>query len=76
MKTCLGNPETGLPGCQGRQLLLLIVKFGRVAQLVEQWTENPCVGGSNPPPTTSLPIPQTDFTVWLGFYSVGQLLDF
>ena len=20
-----------------------------VAQLVEQWTENPCVGGSNPP---------------------------
>ena len=22
---------------------------GQVAQLVEQWTENPCVGGSNPP---------------------------
>ena len=25
---------------------------GRVAQLVEQRTENPCVGGSTPPPTT------------------------
>ena len=28
-------------------------KFGQVAQLVEQWTENPCVGGSIPPLTTS-----------------------
>ncbi len=26
---------------------------GQVAQLVEQWTENPCVGGSTPPLTTS-----------------------
>ena len=25
---------------------------GAVAQLVEQWTENPCVGGSIPPHTT------------------------
>ena len=25
---------------------------GSVAQLVEQWTENPCVGGSIPPRTT------------------------
>ena len=25
---------------------------GRIAQLVEQRTENPCVEGSNPPPTT------------------------
>jgi hypothetical protein len=25
---------------------------GQVAQLVEQWTENPCVGGSIPPLTT------------------------
>ena len=25
---------------------------GRIAQLVEQWTENPRVGGSIPPPTT------------------------
>ena len=28
------------------------VGYGRVAQLVEHWTENPSVGGSNPPPTT------------------------
>src|SRR5262249_18849538 len=27
--------------------------FGWVAQLVEQRTENPCVGGSIPPPATS-----------------------
>ena len=26
--------------------------YGAVAQLVEQWTENPCVGGSIPPRTT------------------------
>ena len=26
---------------------------GQVAQLVEQWTENPCVGGSIPPLSTS-----------------------
>ena len=30
----------------------ILRKAGAVAQLVEQWTENPCVGGSNPPPTT------------------------
>ncbi len=28
-------------------------KDGAVAQLVEQWTENPCVGGSIPPHTTN-----------------------
>ena len=28
-----------------------------VAQLVEQWTENPCVGGSSPPLGTILPNP-------------------
>jgi hypothetical protein len=27
---------------------------GRIAQLVEQRTENPCVGGSIPPPATNL----------------------
>jgi hypothetical protein len=26
---------------------------GAIAQLVEQWTENPCVPGSNPGSTTS-----------------------
>gem|GEM_PF-3591585 len=29
--------------------------FGQVAQLVEQWTENPCVGGSIPPLSTPKP---------------------
>jgi hypothetical protein len=29
---------------------------GAVAQLVEQWTENPCVGGSTPPHTTRIKI--------------------
>ena len=29
-----------------------IFKYGVVAQVVEQWTENPCVGGSTPPHTT------------------------
>ena len=45
---------------------------GQVAQLVEQRTENPCVGGSNPP----LPIP---VTFWLTiiydcrpFFVMGQ----
>ena len=28
--------------------------FGAVAQMVEQWTENPCVGGSIPSRTTTL----------------------
>ena len=28
---------------------VLTVKYAQVAQLVEQWTENPRVGGSNPP---------------------------
>ncbi len=27
-----------------------------VAQLVEQWTENPCVGGSSPPLGTMFPL--------------------
>jgi hypothetical protein len=29
-------------------------QFGEVAQLVEQGTENPCVGGSNPSLATAL----------------------
>ena len=31
--------------------------FGSVAQLVEQWTENPCVDGSIPPRTTKIAKP-------------------
>ena len=37
-------------------LTLHRLKGGGVAQLVEQRTENPCVGGSNPPATTSFRI--------------------
>ena len=33
----------------------LIIDNGAVAQLVEQRTENPCVGGSIPPHTTERP---------------------
>jgi hypothetical protein len=33
---------------------MLSILFGRVAQLVEQGTENPCVGGSSPPSATFL----------------------
>jgi hypothetical protein len=34
-----------------------VIRFqpdGRIAQLVEQRTENPCVGGSIPPPATTV----------------------
>ena len=31
----------------------LFIRVGWVAQLVEQRTENPCVGGSIPPPATT-----------------------
>ena len=37
---------------------------GAVAQLVEQWTENPCVGGSIPPHTTAL----KTLSVMMGFF--------
>ena len=33
--------------CSG--MCLIGSAFAQVAQLVEQWTENPRVGGSNPP---------------------------
>ena len=33
----------------GNAGLLISARHGQVAQLVEQRTENPCVGGSNPP---------------------------
>ncbi len=35
--------------------------FGRVAQLVEQWIENPCVVGSIPTPATPFDDPQAPF---------------
>ena len=38
-------------------ILLFQCKNGRVAQLVEQRTENPCVGGSSPSSTTPQSLP-------------------
>ena len=34
-------------------LFFLVFCDGSIAQLVEQRTENPCVGGSNPPRATT-----------------------
>ena len=39
----MGNPQT-----------LGITSIGQIAQLVEQRTENPCVGGSIPPLATAI----------------------
>jgi len=35
--------------CDGLPGLFRWSRYAQVAQLVEQWTENPRVGGSNPP---------------------------
>ena len=46
------------------------LKNGDIAQLVEQWTENPCVPGSNPGITTILkPLFSRRTRVFLWFYS-------
>ena len=37
-----------------KALIFFVFQFGTVAQLVEQRTENPCVGGSIPPGPTIL----------------------
>ena len=42
------------------------IQGGAVAQLVEQRTENPCVGGSIPPHTTKI------LTVMLGFCFISN----
>ncbi len=36
-----------------REFPILLAWYARIAQLVEQRTENPRVGGSNPPPGTT-----------------------
>ena len=36
------------------------IHFGRIAQLVEQRTENPCVGGSIPPLATRFSVARSD----------------
>ena len=46
---------TSRAGC-GRRI---DIRDGWVAQLAEQWTENPRVGGSIPPPATSFLNPET-----------------
>ena len=33
--------------------MVILDVLARIAQLVEQWTENPCVGGSTPSPGTN-----------------------
>jgi hypothetical protein len=42
---------------------------GAVAQLVEQRTENPCVGGSIPPHTTAL----KTSSAMMGFFCFGEV---
>ena len=34
--------------------VICVLSFGRIAQLVEQRTENPCVAGSIPAPATTI----------------------
>ncbi len=48
------KPEIGavLYCIRFRQERIFVGSLGQVAQLVEQWTENPCVGGSIPSLTT------------------------
>ena len=40
-------------GCNEKCCTFALANGGTVAQLVEQWTENPCVTGSIPVGTTS-----------------------
>ena len=47
--TKLANPQT-----------LGITSIGQIAQLVEQRTENPCVGGSIPPLATTCSLTNTN----------------
>ncbi len=48
------EPINSAPFLHGvEKYILLCLIFGDVAQLVEQRTENPCVGGSIPSITTS-----------------------
>ena len=46
--------------------MIYIIKFGRIAQLVEQRTENPRVRGSIPRPTTSNPFSN------VGVFCIGE----
>jgi hypothetical protein len=46
--TCEKNRKVIRAMDQHKHLSESITKLGSVAQSVEQWTENPCVGGSIP----------------------------
>ena len=52
-------------------------KFGQVAQLVEQWTENPCVGGSIPSLSTKRVSDEFRYPFYLyAILSANRFLDF
>ena len=51
---------------------LLTVFYGMVAQLVEQRTENPCVGGSTPPRPTIMGIMESS----VPYYNSGRETEF
>ena len=50
---------------------LIFLANGALAQLVEQWTENPCVPGSIPGGTTKNPLNEWVF-FWIYFYLSGN----
>ena len=49
-KFLLAKGSTLLLTCLGAQAKAAMPLVAGIAQLVEQWTENPRVGGSSPPP--------------------------
>jgi hypothetical protein len=54
--------------CQSRWMddsMMTLRRFGWIAQLVEQRTENPCVGGSIPSPATTPKKAQPTHACWL-----------
>ena len=48
----------------------LIIRLGTLAQLVEQWTENPCVPGSIPGGTTKKTLVSISFTRVFNFNEI------
>ena len=49
-------------------MIIFVFNFiGQIAQSVEQWTENPCVGGSIP----SLPTSQLRIQIIFAFFVLG-----
>jgi hypothetical protein len=50
------------------------IQGGAVAQLVEQRTENPCVGGSIPPHTTVKQIKARELFLWLFAFFLNAIV--